>query len=955
MWIAANTTLKIGGLRGGGVNKSGNGTLEISGTIENPGASTVSEGTIAFVDTTVAVPLTVNAGKTVTASASEGVTVPLNVTMNASANITVSGAGTVNGTLTYSGVPSGTLTGLTTSTWEGTVVLGALNAPTALPLNNLGNANSKIVLTGTTGNCYLNGTTTVAAEVVVGTDENSVVEFNNGNSNQVGTFGKVSGPGTLKLVGWTGCSAATYVLSTLDNFEGLAIANNITRDGGGTFTVRIGNIVTTRTTNPGDCVLPIANTAVDNATGTVVYDLTNAKVNGNTLDLEAKDDGIYVVVPTVTVTVPAVANTTVTVVVGEETIGTAAGNYDVDPGSVVTVTYAAAPGYQITGTTEYTIDTASATTFDPTETTQVAQIVATITSADGETVTPYTSVATAFTSVDDDETLTLVGTAVTLASDVTVEKSYTLAGDAQGTTVTGAGKIYLTGSAELTLDATLTSVGNQFWFSSKDAKLTFPTECFSPVVRPYTAGGCQTGSTVNGDGTTTYYQYLFLTLQVGATNVTLAYADTEDPLVMKQVYEGDEIVFTATPAEGYENVVVTVNGDTQTPVDGKYTVVVGTVNVVIQATATAMPKVAEIVGGDQYTSLGAAIAAATDGDTVKLLADADGVVGANANDITLDLAGFTVTGGDAIKWTGAGKLTIVDSVGGGKAIATAEDGCAIWVTGGSVEVQAGYFQNSSEEEATVYVGVAGASATITGGTFKNTVQDYKWAGSDFDYYCLNVGNSLSATSIQVSGGSFSHDPAKGDDKLGSLLADGYASTWNPSTSYYDVAEVQKVPVTPGAQTDPVDTYAEAEAEAAKVVPSVPTAVAEALSDDQETAYKALFEPKVVEVPGETTQYAVEVVLKESVAADIQTAVDAEAEDLAKAAVDAAADATNGGEATVATTPGLYYVVEAGSEVDAITPASCTLATTESTKLTIPNKGTSGFYKISVSVTPVDIP
>ena len=361
IWIAANTTLKIGGLREGGINKSGNGTLEISGTVTSPAASTVSEGTIAFVDTTVAVPLTVNAGKTVTASASEGVTVPLNVTMNASANITVSGAGTVNGTLTYSGVPSGTLTGLTTSTWEGTVVLGALNAPTALPLNNLGNANSKIVLTGTTGNCYLNGTTTVAAEVVVGTDENSVVEFNNGNSNQVGTFSKVSGPGTLKLVGWTGCSAATYVLSTLDNFEGLAIANNITRDGGGTFTVRIGNIVTTRTTNPGDCVLPIANTALDNATGTVVYDLTNAKVNGNTLDLEAKEDGIYVVVPAanVTVTVPAVPNTTVVVTANGEPVTGDNGSYVVPEGSEVVATYTAVDGYEMTGTASYTIDSAT--------------------------------------------------------------------------------------------------------------------------------------------------------------------------------------------------------------------------------------------------------------------------------------------------------------------------------------------------------------------------------------------------------------------------------------------------------------------------------------------------------------------------------------------------------------------------------------------------------------------
>ena len=52
------------------------------------------------------------------------------------------------------------------------------------------------------------------------------------------------------------------------------------------------------------------------------------------------------------------------------------------------------------------------------------------------------------------------------------------------------------------------------------------------------------------------------------------------------------------------------------------------------------------------------------------------------------------------------------------------------------------------------------------------------------------------------------------------------------------------------------------------------------------------------------------------------------------------------------TPGLYYVVEAGSEVNGITPASCMLATSTETTLNIPNKGTKGFYKIRVSVTPV---
>ncbi len=204
-------------------------------------------------------------------------------------------------TITYSAKPgAGTTMSMwyaTQATWKGTVVIGALSAPGALPLNTYGNANSKIVLAGTTGNCYLNGTTTVASELVVGTNANNVVEFNNGNSGQVVTFSKVSGPGKLKLVGWTGCSSATYNFTTLDNFTGLAVHNAITRGGGGTFTIGIGDIVTSNSTASGACVLPIANTALDNATGTVVFNLDNAQLNGASAYFEERDDGIYVIEP----------------------------------------------------------------------------------------------------------------------------------------------------------------------------------------------------------------------------------------------------------------------------------------------------------------------------------------------------------------------------------------------------------------------------------------------------------------------------------------------------------------------------------------------------------------------------------------------------------------------------------------------------------------------------------
>ena len=49
------------------------------------------------------------------------------------------------------------------------------------------------------------------------------------------------------------------------------------------------------------------------------------------------------------------------------------------------------------------------------------------------------------------------------------------------------------------------------------------------------------------------------------------------------------------------------------------------------------------------------------------------------------------------------------------------------------------------------------------------------------------------------------------------------------------------------------------------------------------------------------------------------------------------------------------MVEAGSDVDDIAPASCTPATGSTLDLTLPNKGEKGFYKLRVSVTPVAVP
>ena len=132
--------------------------------------------------------------------------------------------------------------------------------------------------------------------------EDQVVEFNNGSSGQIGTFSKISGAGTLKFTACCDSAEVTYNLNTIDRFTGTLVINNaITSDGGGTFTIGIGNIVTTGDTTPGSKVLNLTKTEVSGATGTVVYNTTSAQINGEAAKIAVASDGVYVAVASTTI------------------------------------------------------------------------------------------------------------------------------------------------------------------------------------------------------------------------------------------------------------------------------------------------------------------------------------------------------------------------------------------------------------------------------------------------------------------------------------------------------------------------------------------------------------------------------------------------------------------------------------------------------------------------------
>lgn len=145
-----------------------------------------------------------------------------------------------------------------------------------------------------------------------------------------------------------------------------------------------------------------------------------------------------------------------------------------------------------------------------------------------------------------------------------------------------------------------------------------------------------------------------------------------------------------------------------------------------------------------YATLASAIAAAADGETVKLLADIETTetVKVAGKSITLDLGGKTLTSAaSGLSVAADATLTVKDSGSGGKIVATGsysvgiENAGTLIVEGGSVEAVYG-----------AICALGGSTTTINGGTFASSTGRYGM------YYWAN-GTALSVT---VNGGVFKH-------------------------------------------------------------------------------------------------------------------------------------------------------------------------------------------------------
>lgn len=186
-------------------------------------------------------------------------------------------------------------------------------------------------------------------------------------------------------------------------------------------------------------------------------------------------------------------------------------------------------------------------------------------------------------------------------------------------------------------------------------------------------------------------------------------------------------------------------------------------------TTTEVASVTNAKGVANFATLAEAIAAAQAGETVTLLADVESVSVTTVvagKDIVLDLNGKTLTStaNNGITIEATAKLTVKDSLTGGKVVATGKYSNAI-ANKGTLVIESGSFE-------AVYGAIralGGSTTTISGGTFASSTGRYGmyyWANGTALSVTVNGGlfkNSVSTAmengkvALSIKGGSFASD------------------------------------------------------------------------------------------------------------------------------------------------------------------------------------------------------
>ena len=730
-----------------------------------------------------------------------------------------------------------------------------------------------------TGTLTYSGTGALAVPLTINGGAVNITGTWKGNTTVAGTIG-----GTGTITGALNFSAgATFKAYATDDADGL-VATSVTYPEEGTVTVDASAI------EPEDDVALLKATGLDASK----FALTGAP-EGATLEVVDSVLTLKLAPATVTITVPVVPNTTVTVKVGDYTIlptSEGANTYEVEPGSTVNVTYAAASGYDISGTTEYAIDTNSATTFDLDESTKTTvHIAARLTKSEGEPET-YSAVDAAimallalaktddaaYVEVLDDtppyaqselnvfgiaynyEDNTYVFAAAKIGSTCYPTLAAAVGAIQESGTVTVARNVTVTDGIELTGDVALDMAGKTITYSP-----TYTKAEYLPLFKV----PAETTLTIDGDGSI-----------VGPANGAVYDSKVIISVFGTLNYLNGTMTATGTGSDGMYGVYVlddgtAVFGDAQSgtgPTITSHFAAIGTNNTTAPATIT--------VYGGAYT----ANATPTNNEWWSYFC-APVYAASNGN---YTLAGGTFTGYYGVSSRYSNTTQTIALCG---ATLNASSGTQVFV-----DTKTGTAQENPVR-------------TITSTSNAVTVPaDWKWVATETE-------------------------------------------------GVYELVEDTTTPIEPGTTGTPCDTKADAEALAEKTVVAVPDAVAEKLTEAQQAAYKDLFEPKVVEVKdGETTKYVVSVELTADSVTALQGAVAEPFDGDGTDDLDIGALATNTQEVSVAAKPGLYYgVYTTGSLTTDFTASSCVMATGDTVALTFPKGGTTQFYKAFVSVTPVDVP
>lgn len=725
---------------------------------------------------------------------------------------------------------------------------------------------------------------------------------------------------------------------------------------------------------------------------------TSASIDGLAISnadgyiLAAEGNEVVVKANTVTITLPTVANTTITkVMAGETEVTVEGGAITVAPGTTVTITYTANAGYVGGGTVTATIE--SSETVIPTEGVVVQEAVAAIMTS-ATTANWYATLADAITAATASDYIYLIGNIGD--ESITLDKTVRIVVDEEanityGATLSGTGSAiyYIDGTMTITKDTTIRSMlldGGSV-LSSNDATLTI------------------TG-TLAGTGT-----------------------------IQKAAF-ASQAVLDLTQGEGVINF-------TTAPTFGGYLMVVGTSGSTLFTSNATIAKLPSVVGLDGSTMF-AAIAdygetqnqlifknapvsiGPTGFRTIKAAIDLVVAGGGKAAEIFVNdtvLENVTIAEGLSFKLSGNGAVVASDDQAPAIDVKGALELGGPSITGKiSLSTEGAMVTSAQLAEGMVISGVDGKKVNYTDGVY-SLVDDIPPAptasvadlteGVPADLQSAYKFTTVEPTEKQAEyydlwNANFEVSFDK-DVKAGSILLKGSYEAWEGGTwvemtmtddlaagtawtllpvdqvQYRDVLSIQtfkcgvanlseanigttmtvKLVLSNGTDRHEIvtKTYTLVAPAVLPIDPTEPKGYDDATAATAAAAAINADKAKYIAKPFETmtdTQKAVydalvtAKVVGNAVVVDFSESGETTAQDSADNALEVTDILdTEKTDATVEAIPGLYYAIVGGTEVDSITTAGTAVQATDTTvTLTKPNLGTTtkAFYKVKISVT-----